>query len=638
MTDLATKTGTFELPDDDTEVQDVANESSDDADVVAPEDDSVDAAAPEEEPTDSAPDDDPAAAEDLADTDASAEVDETATPQALTEVEDSLAVEEPAEVDASAEPQEPVEVEASLAAEEPAEVEQPADPEDLIETPTEPVTPSAPVESALQTAPADPDAATAALGAASVTQSAPGAPANPPDVRWAPSEPAPRKSRKGLWIGIGAGVAAAALVAASLVLIAPGTSIAGVPVGGLTPGAAADAVSARLAETTLVLTGAGEGAELTAAELGASVNARELANEAFGAHPAWNPTTWFPAPHKAVVQVDADAATAALRHALPSLYTDPTDAELTFDAATASYTVTPAIPGVGIDVDAVRAALQEAFDAGKATVAFDPVESEVDASTPTSVATATAARLNAVLDTAGFYVGEERTVPLDRATVASWITLGDGPRGTFSIDVDEKAIQAVVDTLPAAVDRPAVNATVITNSDGDVLSSVTSGVEGRTLGSTDDIASGFAEQIANANGVYQLPVTATAFTTTSLARSVEVNLSEQRVYAIENGVVVASSYVSSGLPGNDTPTGHFQIFAKLDSQNMGNRDTTKAPYYFTENVPNVMYFDGDVALHGAYWHNNFGNRMSHGCVNLPLDVAAFLFTWAEIGTDVWVHY
>ncbi len=70
---------------------------------------------------------------------------------------------------------------------------------------------------------------------------------------------------------------------------------------------------------------------------------------------------------------------------------------------------------------------------------------------------------------------------------------------------------------------------------------------------------------------------------------------------------------------------------------MGNPDLTKAPNYYTPNVPNISYFDGDEALHGAYWHHNFGHRMSHGCVNMPLDAAALVYDWAPIGTEVWVH-
>ena len=59
--------------------------------------------------------------------------------------------------------------------------------------------------------------------------------------------------------------------------------------------------------------------------------------------------------------------------------------------------------------------------------------------------------------------------------------------------------------------------------------------------------------------------------------------------------------------------------------------------YNVPDVPDVMYFDNDGnALHGAYWHNNFGTPMSHGCVNLPLDVAHWMYEWAPIGTPVTV--
>ena len=59
--------------------------------------------------------------------------------------------------------------------------------------------------------------------------------------------------------------------------------------------------------------------------------------------------------------------------------------------------------------------------------------------------------------------------------------------------------------------------------------------------------------------------------------------------------------------------------------------------YELEDVPHVMYFFEDYALHGAYWHNNFGVPMSHGCVNVnPVD-AGWLFNWAPIGTTVNIH-
>ena len=471
---------------------------------------------------------------------------------------------------------------------------------------------------------------------------------------WAPVEPAAKKRHLGLWIGIPAGVAVLALAATSLILIAPGTTVAGVPVGGMTPGAAADAVQNRLDETTIVLTGVDEvsagqlGASVsraasgevavTGAELGATVNARALADDAFAAHPMWNPTAWFAEPAEATITLDTATATAALREAAPLLYTEPTDAVLGFDAATATYVVTPAIDGQGVDVAAVREALQEAFDEGRTRVELAATTAPVTADTPTYVAQAGADRLNRMLDTAGFYVGAERTVPIDRALAASWITVTTDARGAFQYKADAAAIQQVVDTLPAAVDRAPVNATTITDSSGKALRDETAGVDGRALESTAGIAQDFATQLAAGNAVYELPVVQTPFTTTTLARRIEVDLGDQRVYLFENEAVVQSWYISSGLPGNDTDTGHFRISAKLRSQNMGNPDLTKAPNYYTPNVPWVMYYNGDEALHGAYWHNNFGNRMSHGCVNMPLGAAEFTFGWAPMGTEVWVHY
>lgn len=80
--------------------------------------------------------------------------------------------------------------------------------------------------------------------------------------------------------------------------------------------------------------------------------------------------------------------------------------------------------------------------------------------------------------------------------------------------------------------------------------------------------------------------------------------------------------VSTGLPGTPTVVGKFHIYQKLVSTRM------VGPGYDLPNVPHTMYFYGGYALHGAYWHNNFGHPMSHGCVNLALPDAEQLFNWA----------
>lgn len=116
-------------------------------------------------------------------------------------------------------------------------------------------------------------------------------------------------------------------------------------------------------------------------------------------------------------------------------------------------------------------------------------------------------------------------------------------------------------------------------------------------------------------------------------RYVLVSLSQQYAWAYQGDVIMWQGYVSTGRPGYGTPAGTFQVLTKYKSQTM--EGVLGGEYYNVPDVPNVMYFTNQGhALHGAYWHNNFGTPMSHGCVNLPLDVAAWMYDWAPMGMRV----
>jgi lipoprotein-anchoring transpeptidase ErfK/SrfK len=457
-----------------------------------------------------------------------------------------------------------------------------------------------------------------------------------PELAWAPPSPAPRRRRTGLWLTVAAGVVGVALVASSLILIAPGTTVAGVPIGGMTAGGATDAITQRLASTTVVLTGAGGDVELTGADLGASVNAREMADQAFAQHPMWNVTEWFPAPIDPIVRLDAETASSALRAAAPELYVDPVDATLAFDPETVSYVSAPAELGVGIDVEALRAALETAFVAGETRVEFAPVTAPVEAATPTFVAESTARQLNGILAEAGFYVGAERVVAVPRDVAASWLSVAPGERGTFAITADEAAIEEYVPGLAAAVDREPVDATLVTNSAGDVLREDKAGVDGWLLGDTSDVAADYAAQLATGAGAFPLPVTVTEHETTMLARWIEVNLSQQRAYLYENNKVVGSYVVSSGTSASPTPAGRFTVNGYSRIQSMGCFDG--APYCVRD-VPWVTWFAPDIGFHGASaLRSSLGYPQSHGCVNMWDDSAKLVYDWTALGTEVWVHY
>jgi lipoprotein-anchoring transpeptidase ErfK/SrfK len=113
---------------------------------------------------------------------------------------------------------------------------------------------------------------------------------------------------------------------------------------------------------------------------------------------------------------------------------------------------------------------------------------------------------------------------------------------------------------------------------------------------------------------------------------IDVDLSQQRVYAYAGNTVVNSFLVSTGTWQTPTVTGKFKVWIKLRFSDMS------GPGYYLPDVPYVMYFHGDYGLHGTYWHNNFGTPMSHGCVNLSIPDAAWLYDFSREGTVVNVHY
>jgi hypothetical protein len=121
-------------------------------------------------------------------------------------------------------------------------------------------------------------------------------------------------------------------------------------------------------------------------------------------------------------------------------------------------------------------------------------------------------------------------------------------------------------------------------------------------------------------------------------RWVAVDLYEQTAVAYQGDKMVFATLVSSGLPQWSTEEGLFQIYERHESARMSGAEGQK-DFYFIEEVPWVMYFDGDISLHGTYWHDRFGYRQSHGCVNLSIMDAWWLYQWTsdEQYQDAWVY-
>lgn len=127
-------------------------------------------------------------------------------------------------------------------------------------------------------------------------------------------------------------------------------------------------------------------------------------------------------------------------------------------------------------------------------------------------------------------------------------------------------------------------------------------------------------------------------------KRIEVSIQDQAMIAYEHDEIVLKTKVSTGIPTaggtangipTATPTGRFNISVKMPSKHMGDGKMTDDIHaYELPGVPWVSFFDENgVAFHGTYWHDNFGYKMSHGCVNMLMEEAKWLYRWVLPETE-----
>jgi lipoprotein-anchoring transpeptidase ErfK/SrfK len=157
--------------------------------------------------------------------------------------------------------------------------------------------------------------------------------------------------------------------------------------------------------------------------------------------------------------------------------------------------------------------------------------------------------------------------------------------------------------------------------------------DGKTLLEETNIVSTHELRDGSVYRLSAIPTTALSSETSS--KYIRVDLSTQTLTAYAYGVPELSFLVSTGVATHPTPLGKTEVLAKLPSHDYS--------WYYGEgnpanySLPNVLWnlrFREHYYIHSAYWHNNFGHVMSHGCVNASIPDAEKIYTWAEVGTPV----
>lgn len=219
----------------------------------------------------------------------------------------------------------------------------------------------------------------------------------------------------------------------------------------------------------------------------------------------------------------------------------------------------------------------------------------------------------------------------------SQLAAANGLRWNAWVYVGQRLVIPGATRTPPAPSVPGGNTYVVQR--GDTLSSIA------LRYGTTVAALMTANRLANPNFIYvgqrlvipsgvttPAPAPSTPPAADSSGKWIDVDLTHQILRAYAGQTPVFQTLVSTGLPATPTVVGTYRIYAKYVSAPMS------GPGYYLPNVPYIMYFYRGYALHGTYWHSNFGQPMSHGCVNLSVADAEWLFHWAEVGTPVVVHY
>ena len=434
----------------------------------------------------------------------------------------------------------------------------------------------------------------------------------------------------------------------------PRTSIAGVDVGGKTLAQVAGAVRAKADGVRVTVVTPQGRTTASLADLGYSVDAAATARQVLDGRDVGSYARALVADSEVspVVTADPRALRAFAADLVPAGRTKPKDASVRLAADKRSFTVVPAVTGASIDPeDIAAAAAASAHDLAPRTVTVSL--RDVPPAVTTGAAKAVASKANALVTSTVRVSLAGDTYSPSRTVRASWVKLPAKTSGAPT--VDRSKIAAWVDARAAEGKVEAVDGARLVTSSGKVLRVTEDKVDGRSITNTADVTARLTAALAAHKayqGTFASHVVKASWTDRRIAdgtqklayqavdgeKWVDVNLSRHTMTAYVGGkVALGPVAMVNGASATPSLVGTYRINRKYAADRMrgSNADGTT---YDTPDVPWVSYFSGGYALHGAPWRSTFGYADSHGCINLPVSTAKWVYDWAPIGTPVVSHF
>ena len=319
-----------------------------------------------------------------------------------------------------------------------------------------------------------------------------------------------------------------------------------------------------------------------------------------------------------------------------------------------TFSTTSASNGASLDVNALEQAAQKAATSlGSSSVSLTMTDAAPKVSDDEA---------QKVADKANNWVSQDVTITLDEDSYtaentdkASWIKVTNSAESAPTIAVDSAKVSQWVQAQAEEAKVEPVTGQRNVNASGKVVSTPTEAKDGKTVNNADTVAKSITESFGSDKayaGTFETTAVKAEWKERTIAAGaenlpyqaapgekwVDLNLSNKTVTAYEGATVVHGPVsIVDGAAETPTVTGTYKVYLQYESQTMRGENADGSPYV-AEDVPWVSYFHSGYAFHGAGWRSSFGYSGSHGCVNMPVSEAQWIYNWVDTNTVVQSHY
>jgi lipoprotein-anchoring transpeptidase ErfK/SrfK len=425
---------------------------------------------------------------------------------------------------------------------------------------------------------------------------------------------------------------------------APGTQIGSIAVGGMTRAEIEAEVKAHTVDIPITVAVLGLphfNHSATAGELGVSVDAAGLAEQAISAGNGLGLFTRLNPFSVKQIDLVVNYSVPALQAAISALIPPsdaPTNPVISFDDDTKLYGLSEGTSGWGLSATRSVDALKAVVETGAGGV-VEMREGPVEPSVSNVSAGQTVSMLNQMLASGVTLASQGESIhTFGAADLVSFVSVSvDSTAGVFRIDADRNAITAALGEVVISTAAKPLPKYTLVDGDGKELTVLREGRPARTLsdvpGTVAAIAGALSSGVSTVETQWNESDAGSQTITVGGAHDghwIDVHLDSQTATTFDGDKPIKTYLISGGLPSTPTPQGSFQIWVKeLDTDIFG------SDYYYDHIV--WVGWNNMYALHTAYWHDNFGEPMSHGCINMrPADILE-VYDWLDYGDWVEVH-